>query len=560
MNPWRSLFWLTFAAVALALAWFAFDARSDAASQGALRPFLLRDADSAIRLDIVGAGNASLSLEKDGKWRVKAPFRGAADETAVNRLLDALAFTEAQDALSTAEIERNGGSLGDFGLLRPRLSVEVGWSGRSSRVSFGNPTPGGEGVYAAIPGFDGVVVCPTNVLSSAGAKADAFRSHELLDADAGDVVAFDVKRGSGSFARFEKSGSGWAMREPQSSEVSAQRVRDLLLSTMGAKVGDFLWPVGASNEAASASLALLSGYGLDPENAVSVTFKFANGDDKVASFGRDAGNGQVFVLAQNGAAVATAAASLKEALMAEAESFVDNRLFKADASSVSWLSVADGETRYLLARGEGGAWRLDSPVAAPASQDAANALVAKLLSMKTADLVKEGLLVSVSQDASPVCVSRKALLGDFRLEDLRATEILSIDAALVKRVVVTPSGAAPTAVVFDQERGSWNVETSPGSGVADKKAIDRLLAALSPLRARRIEKLKVSVAELGLYGLETPRLAVAVDQAREGAVRRNVLIGDKTEGGRFATLASSDAVFVVSDGDVAAFSSSLLLK
>jgi multidrug efflux system outer membrane protein len=43
-----------------------------------------------------------------------------------------------------------------------------------------------------------------------------------------------------------------------------------------------------------------------------------------------------------------------------------------------------------------------------------------------------------------------------------------------------------------------------------------------------------------------------------GAVRRNVLIGDRTEGGRFATLGATDAVFVLSDETVARLTAALV--
>jgi hypothetical protein len=62
--------------------------------------------------------------------------------------------------------------------------------------------------------------------------------------------------------------------------------------------------------------------------------------------------------------------------------------------------------------------------------------------------------------------------------------------------------------------------------------------------------MKVSLAELSDYGLDTPRLTVAIDQDVEKDVRRNIMIGDKTEGGYYATVGSSGAVFVLSDETV----------
>ena len=75
----------------------------------------------------------------------------------------------------------------------------------------------------------------------------------------------------------------------------------------------------------------------------------------------------------------------------------------------------------------------------------------------------------------------------------------------------------------------------------------------------RVEKLKVMASELAFYGLEHPFLTLAVDLDRADAVRRNIFVGaPAVGGGRYATVGSSDAVFVISDADVTALTSPLV--
>ena len=120
-------------------------------------------------------------------------------------------------------------------------------------------------------------------------------------------------------------------------------------------------------------------------------------------------------------------------------------------------------------------------------------------------------------------------------------------------------GSLPTAVVYGRDRRAWNVE-SPGKDGATvlPEGVDAVLAAINPLTAERVEKLKVPASDLDGYGLGAPYLTIAVDQDREDAVRRNILVGGKTVGGRFATVGSADAVFVVSDAVVEALSAPLV--
>jgi hypothetical protein len=71
--------------------------------------------------------------------------------------------------------------------------------------------------------------------------------------------------------------------------------------------------------------------------------------------------------------------------------------------------------------------------------------------------------------------------------------------------------------------------------------------------------LKVSASDLALYGLENPRLTVAVDQDIEKSLRRNIMLGNRTENGCFATVGSSDAVFVISDETAGKISGSIVV-
>ena len=115
-------------------------------------------------------------------------------------------------------------------------------------------------------------------------------------------------------------------------------------------------------------------------------------------------------------------------------------------------------------------------------------------------------------------------------------------------------------MVYDRDRRAWNVESSPKKGTVDEKAVERVLKAVYPLRAERIVKLKVTAGDLSAYGLDNPRLTVAIDLAREDSTRRNILVGDRTNGGRFATVGASDAVFVLPDAACADLSQEIVAE
>ena len=547
MRNARSIAWLSFGTVLLAAAHFALDIR--AVGTGLLRRATLSsvaDGATALRVRCGDSPWTELSCTS-GEWRITEPFSASADKIAVMRLLDALAFSPVTDSMSYAELEHLGRRREDFGLCPPRVTVETSGANGVERFSFGAMTPAGDSVYVEIDGEGAVYLVGTNVFNAVDVEAGGLRSRSLFAADVDEIGAFDVRKASGSFMRFAKDGEKWRMTEPHDSPASTAKVRKFLETVLDARAAGFVWPVGASNETETASVSLLAGYGLDPESAVTVTFKGADGADRLLSLGKEAETGYVYALAHNGGAVVTVASSFKDLVLDGIDGVLDTRLFPYDAASVTFISLVDGDEQYLLAKGEDGQWRLDAPIVAPADQKEAAQMLSRILALHHSAADASGIAVSVSTNSNPLRVSREAVLDGHRLEDLRSKTIVKIEASQIRRIVSTPNGAKPVAIVHDSDRRAWNVESSPDGGVANPAAVEALLETLSPLTAERVVTLNVGPDGLRRYGLDTSAHVVAVDLVREGAVRRNILVGDKAPGGRYATFGSADAVFVLGD-------------
>ena len=562
MNGMRTIGWLAFA-VAMALACHLLLDMQGGGAAIVRRTSLGAAADGAVSLSVSRRGEPPVELElSDGAWRMTKPFGAAADAGSVMRLADALAFAPILDSMDDAELAKLGRRRRDFGLENPRVTVEARGPSGSVAVSFGAFTPSGDGVYAAVDGLSTVFVAGTNVFAAADMPADGFRSRALFADSLDEVSAFDIKSRAGPFMRIVRDGSSWRMAEPQSVPVSSQRVKAFLEALAGSRAGGFAWPAGAGGGEGSASVALLAGYGLDPENATTVTLKNADGTDHHVSFGKAAGKGCVYALVHNGGAVATVDSSLADMVAASPGRFADTRIFPCEEAAVVSVSVSDGEAQCLVAKGADGMWMLDAPVSAPADQAAVGALVARLMALRSADLDPSGVTVAVNTNMQPACVSRESVFAGGGVEDLRSREIAKIDPARVRRVVSTPQGGRPTAVVYDADRRSWSVETSPddASPPVDTDAVLALVSALDPLVAERVAKLRVVAADLGKYGLEIPWFTVAIDRSDEGSVRRNVRIGDRAGDGRYATLGTTDAVFVLSADTVRALTAPLVRR
>lgn len=520
------------------------------------RTSLLDAGERVSRISIVRDGK-NVVMAKTAHWRLVEPFSGSADEPVVMKLLDALAFTTILDSVTDSDLLRLGRTRADLALETPRLvlSLDDGTS-PAVTVSFGAKTPTGDGVYAALAGVDSVFVLPVSVLDHVDLPVDALRRRSLFVVGMDSVVSFDVRLASAARLSFSRDGELWKL---DGRPASSAKVRNLLEGVLAASAVDFVWPVGATNESEIASSSLLAAYGLDSESAVTLTFKCQDGHDRQVAFGKASNESLAYALAQNGGAIVTVPIAVRDLVSREQLAYTDARLFPFEASAVRSLCLTDGDVEFVLARGEGGVWRLESPVAVPADAEAADKVLANVLTLSAADMSGKGISVSVLTNSAPVSVRRESVLGELRFEDLRSREILRVTPESVRRLVVTRAHQQkPTSVVYGRERGAWNVESSERPGTVDAKAVSRLLAALSPLVSKRIVKIKVAASDLDAYGLGVPYLTLAVDLERGDAVRRNILIGEVTPGGRFATVGSSDAVFVISNEDVAALEAQLV--
>ena len=507
--------------------------------------------DAVSMLEISRDGSVESVLTRTGSWRLVEPFAGSVDESVVLRLLDALAYAPLDDSLGDQELLKLGRTRADFGLENPRLCIRVRAGDTETSISFGTTTPSASGVYAAIEGVHAVYVVPSNTLAAVDVPASGFRRRTLFTSGEESVASFDVKRGTGEFMRFKRDGDGWAMVQPTEGPAAAQKIKKLLTDVMSASAFDFVWPIGGSNEVAEATGALLAGYGLGAENAVTLTLKGMDGSDRRISFGSDAGEGRVYALVHNGSAIVTVDGSLKDMASLGNSAFADTRLFPYEASQVNGISIVDGGVTCMLAKNDDGSWRMDSPISAPASLTAVESLVATVLALRGGDADERGVEVSISADERKVHVSRESLGPHFRLENLRSLEILKIDPASVRRLSVTGTDTnGMKSVAYDRDRRAWSVEASSVPGTVSEGGITRVLGVVNPLEAGRIVKLKVSADDLGGYGLDKPRLTVAIDLEREDAIRHNILVGDATSGGCFATVGASDAVFVLPESAV----------
>ena len=559
MSNTRSLLWLVIGLAATGVAHFLVSYNDAGVTSAQRRMRLVSFPVAGTKsVEVTGEGRSPLVIDVEAEKLVK-PVAAEVDIGEVKRTLDALS-AEVRDVIGAGEMLRLGRSRGDFGLDPSRLRVKVIGGGFEHVVDFGCLTPDGNGVYVAVAGDTAVSIVPVSTLSAVSRDVGDYRQRLVFPRGTESVKTIAIRRSTGERFRLAKNGKGWIRigDEAESSSTNANTlasiecVTELLKAAQECRAIDFVNETAKNDEPGVVKLSALAGYGLDPEStSTTLALRYDDGGETTVSFGKPAGEGKVYAL--SGAAVVSVSAAV--ASLAEKIDPTDSRLYPLVGNEVKRLSVRIDDTECLLAKDEVTAqWHLDAPISAPCDGETVDALVKRIISLTAADRVQEDSsdVISVSVNGAPaLAVSRVAVMGEKRLEDLRSKKLLKLEAAEVKRIGRIrrlENGVASSIFLgYDRESRTWSVENSDASGEVDVSAVEAVVATLGALEADRIVRLKVSPSELRNYGLEEPNCTIAVDLAKSDSVRRNLLLGDAAaDGSVYATLGSADAIFTLS--------------
>lgn len=504
-----------------------------------------------------------------GAWSLVEPYAAPADAAAVARLVDALTLLPFCEVRTDSELAELHEDLADFGLAGdPRAAVTVTSDARETRVVLGAKTASGREVYARVEGLLNVFTVPVAVLEAVPDDADGFRRRVVVATPREEIVGLDLRAPDSPFVKLVRGESGWCLSVPQPVPAEEAAVASLVEALVTARVGGFVLPSARHHPPSGESPVLppsaLVPYGLAADAGLAVTVRTAGGTLEQVVFGASAGTNLVYALVQNGTAVVAIDAAVADACRASGASLRDTRVFPlgADARLLS-LSVTSGALVYVLAADTNGVWRLSAPVAAPADQTAAGALVERILHLRRSDIPEKlepeaCVRVAVETTAGPqpaVEVPRALLAACGALADLRSKTLFALDPASVSRITVKPAEGRPVAVVRDAERGTWALDAAAGAVPATVKpeAVKALLAALTRVEAVGVETVAATPVDSRRCGLETPAFTLAVDFTDAASVRRNILLGGAAPGGgRYATVGGADAVFILSRTTVAA--------
>lgn len=545
MSNSRYILYLSIAIVLSIAVHILLDLSSDLSPAEVFKVTVLRPESKIKAIKINNYDKLAVSLAKtENTWTVVEPMPGKADEREVLKLLDALMIVPFVESISDSELLRLGRTAKDFDLETPRLSVVCTLDNGEKELCFGSNTPSGDGVYAELKGEPLVYVLNHDVYELFARKADKFRAHRLMVETPDHVRMLEIKLGSVSLGSFSKKGDLWLFDNGM--KTSNAKVLELVSTICHLEAKDFVWPVDTASSMAEIPQSVLSGYGLDGDGTIKIAIGGNDGRETRFAIGKETSDGKVYALTDFGRSIVTIDGEIKAKLLSTSETLVDNRIFPYEIDQITSVRLRDNDEEYLLKKGVDRVWRFESPISAEI--DAANmtTFLTALTSFTHEEAVSGGVEVAVNEEGEFAELSKEILFKNGGLEDLRSREIIKVSPDAIKRIVV--DGAAvdiPMSVVYDPSRRLWSAERPAGGAIVNEESIKSILGIFESLVAGKVVKLHPEPQDLRDYGMEDPYLIVSIDRSQFDVPRKNLLIGNETEGGRYATIGVSDAIFIL---------------
>lgn len=545
MSNSRAILYLSFGIILTIAVHIFLDVSSEVSPAEAFKVTIFRPETKFRALTIEKPGNPAVKIAKlENAWSVVEPMPGKADEREILKLLDALTIVPWVESISDADLLRLGREDKDFSLDEPRLIVKCQSDSGEKELIFGSTTPSGDGVYAEVKDEPVVYVLGIDVYRLFARPAKEFRARRLMVETPEHVRLLDVKLGSVPIGVFAKKGDLWVLDNGM--KTSDAKVVDFVTKICQLEAKEFIWPIDAASSLSEIPQSVLSGYGLDGDGTIKVTIGGNDGRETRFAIGKETSDGDVYALTDLGRSIVTLDGSIRANFLESAEKLAENRVFPYEIDQVTTIKLRHNDEDFVFKKGNDRVWRFESPISAEVDATNMTAFLTRLLSFTYEDTVAGGIEVSLNEEQDSSAFASVMLFKDGSIEDLRSREIIKVSSDTIKRIVVDGTSVIePQSVVYDATRRTWSAERPQGAAMVNEAAIKGILSVFESLVADKVVKVRPEPQDLRAFGLENPYLIVSIDRSQFDVPRKNLLIGTETDGGRYATIGVSDAIFIL---------------
>ncbi len=503
-----------------------------------------------------------------GIWRLTKPADAPVDSGVVEKMIVGLARVERGELITAQTLRERNLTPAAYGFDAPRARITF----KNNRGTFtwlvGRDAPVGKTLYVMPEGGGDIIAAPRTLLSLIPQNPSWIRDRTLFSGETAAVRGLDLRRTGGFLQLRQPENNGWVMKQPHTGRADSQAVQALIGKIFSARIVDFI-----SDEKAD-----LTAYGLEKpayeltiftQNELTQTLLIGNPlpEKPEARYAKRIESDSVFTVPSEWTKEFETDAGLlrsRQVLGLPPERITAIQLTRGEQqvglirSNGQWQVVrpvrwdTDAEqTGELLKALTGAAVKefIDTPAAAQTAQMVSAPWEIVLTSdgktntLRVSELGTNGLrLVQCSGEVSfystAGCIVRDTFADPLFY---RSRTVLEVNPMLIQKINVQSGGTEQSV----QKTDTGVFAAGQPSRQVNAEALTGLMWALNELRTGRY--VEYNPVSLKPYGLEQPQTALIVTLSDTNVVGRMILLGYKTEDGRFAMIQGQNIVFVVSE-------------
>jgi len=531
----------------------------------------------------------SIRMERDGvqiecskasgSWRLIRPADAPVDAGIVGKMISGMSHVERGELITAETLQERGLTPSDYGFDEPRAKITF----QNNRGTFtwliGRDAPLGDMLYIMSKGGGDIIAAPQSLLNLIPQDSAWIRDRTLFHDQVAAVRGIDLRRPTGFLQLRQPENNGWLMQQPHKGRADILSVHALIEKIFSVKIGEFV-----TDEKAD-----LTVYGLEEptyeltlfmldEQTQTLRIGKTHPDHPEARYAKWVENDSVFTVPSEWVSLL----DLKE------NQLRNRHILGVLPARISEIRLTHNELQVELAQ-TNSAWQITRPARWNAEPSQVQDLLQTLAQAVVLDFVDDpSAEESQLMENAPWTLTFSA---NGETHTLRISAVNSNGFRLVQRDeetafytttsdIMDNAFAAPLffrsrtvleidptqiAKITQQSDGEEMVAQSTGTSFAaadrsqqlDSRALFDLTSELISLRATRY--IAFNPDSLESYGLVNPKFRVTVSLNGTNTLGRVVLLGDATDGGRFAMIQGQAIVFVLADETAQALTRKLTL-
>src|SRR5688572_28524193 len=182
----------------------------------------------------------ALRVERAGPsspWVLTLPLYYPAQPHKIQWMISALESLVSEIEISESELKSSKRTIAEFGLDVPRATLTLQHNGRRTEVSFGAPTPVGNGVYIQTSERPGIYVVVGELAERLPRNHNDWRDTLLFSSTGFQMNRLDLKSGSRTVAlEIDRTNKTFVLTKPTVARADPSKVEGLLQKLFSAEV------------------------------------------------------------------------------------------------------------------------------------------------------------------------------------------------------------------------------------------------------------------------------------------------------------------------------------